>query len=94
MDTLKIVFPNGDNASKEWQEVTDKLTALYNELRPKLKAKIDAGCYDTHLACQFGAVASALVFIDAWTDGASADEIVSRLMGGKLNAEEADHVED
>ena len=87
MDTLKIVFPNGDNASKEWQEATDKIFALQNELATKLKAKIDEGGYDTRLACWLAAVTGAVVFIDAWTDGASADEIITRLMYGPHNAE-------
>ena len=88
MDTLKIVFPSDDDASKEWQEAADKLISLRNELATKLKAKIDEGGYDTRLACWLAAVTGAVIFIDAWTDGASADEIITRLMYDPHNAEE------
>lgn len=87
MDTLKIVFPGDDDASEEWQDVTDKLIALRNDLGAKLKAKIDEGGYDTRLACWLAAVTGAVVFIDGWTDGASSDEIVARLMYDPHNSE-------
>ena len=87
MDTLKIVFPGDDDASKEWQEVTDKLAALQNDLRTKLKAKIDEGGYDTRLACWLAAVTGAVIFIDAWTDGASTNEIIVRLTYDPHNLE-------